>query len=106
MKELVISLQERKLLDDTVIILTTDNGGQTKQGSNNLLLRGNKSIVFEGGVHGTAFVWGSKLLKLNYDSNQLIHVTDWLLTIVDGIAGLELDKDKWKLHVYNIWPTI
>ena len=99
-------LQERNLLDDTIIILTTDNGGQTKQGSNNLPLRGNKGTLFEGGVRGTAFVWGSKLPKLNYDNNQLIHVTDWLPTIVEGIAGLELDKDKWKLDGYNVWPTI
>ena len=99
-------LQERNLLDDTIIIFTTDNGAQTRQGGNNLPLRGNKGTVFEGGVRGTAFVWGSKLPKLNYDSNQLIHVTDWLPTIVEGIAGLELDKDKWKLDGYNVWPTI
>ena len=99
-------LEEKNLLDDTIIIFTTDNGGQTKQGSNNLPLRGNKGTLFEGGVRGTAFVWGSKLPKLNYDNNQLLHVTDWLPTIVEGIAGLELDKDKWKLDGYNVWPTI
>ena len=37
---------------------------------------------------------------------QLIHATDWLPTIVEGIAGLELDKDKWALDGYNIWKTI
>ena len=31
---------------------------------------------------------------------------DWLPTIVEGIAGLELDKDKWALDGYNVWPTI
>ena len=52
----ITRLQERNLLDETIIILTTDNGGLTKQGSNNLPLTGN-STVFEGGVRGTAFVW-------------------------------------------------
>ena len=99
-------LQEKNLLDDTIIIFTTDNGGQTSQGSNNWPLRGNKATIFEGGVRGTGFVWGSKLPKLNYDNHQLIHVTDWLPTIVEGIAGLELDKDKWKLDGYNVWPAI
>ena len=99
-------LQEMNLLDDTIIIFTTDNGGQTRQGSSNWPLRGNKATVFEGGVRGTGFVWGSKLPKLNYDNNQLIHATDWLPTIVEGIAGLELDKDKWALDGYNVWPTI
>ena len=90
-------LQKKNLLDDTIIIFTTDNGGQTAKGSNNWPLRGNKGTIFEGGVRGTGFVWGSKLPKLNYDNHQLIHVTDWLPTIVEGIAGLELDKEKWKL---------
>ena len=99
-------LQERNLLDNTIIIFTTDNGGQTKQGGNNLPLRGNKATVFEGGVRGTGFVWGSKLPKLNYDNHQLIHSTDWLPTIVEGIAGLEVDKEKWKLDGYNVWSTI
>ena len=99
-------LDEKNLLDDTIIIFTTDNGGQTCRGSNNWPLRGNKATIFEGGVHGTGFVWGSKLPKLNYDNHQLIHVTDWLPTIVEGIAGLELDKDKWKLDGYNVWQAI
>ena len=99
-------LQEKNLLDDTIIIFTSDNGGQTRHGSSNWPLRGNKATVFEGGVRGTAFVWGSKLPKLNYDNNQLIHATDWLPTIVEGIAGLELDKVKWRLDGYNVWSTI
>ena len=99
-------LQERDIMDDTIIIFTTDNGGQTHQGSRNWPLRGNKGTVFEGGVRGIGFVWGSKLPKLNYDNHQLIHVTDWLPTIVEGIAGLELDTDKWKLDGYNVWSSI
>ena len=99
-------LESKNMLDDTIIIFTTDNGGQTASGGNNWPLRGNKDTVFEGGVRGTAFVWGSKLPKLNYDNYQLMHVTDWLPTIVEGIAGLELDKNKWKLDGYNMWPTI
>ena len=99
-------LKDKNLLDDTIIIFTTDNGGQTGQGSSNWPLRGNKGTVFEGGVHGTGFVWNSKLPNLNYDNHHLIHVTDWLPTIVEGIVGLELDKDKWALDGYNAWPII
>jgi len=103
---ITMRLQEQNLLDDTIIIFTTDNGGQTAQGSYNWPLRGNKATLFEGGVRGTGFVWGSKLPKLNYDNHELIHVTDWLPTIVEGIAGLELDRNKWKLDGYNVWPVI
>ena len=99
-------LKDKNMLDDTIIIFTTDNGGQTGQGSYNWPLRGNKGTIFEGGLRGTAFVWGSNLPKLNYDNHQLIHVTDWLPTIVEGIAGLELDGKKWKLDGYNVWSAI
>ena len=65
-------LQQRNLLDDTIIIFTTDNGGQTAAGSSNWPLRANKATVFEGGVRGTGFAWGSKLPKLNYVSMIII----------------------------------
>ena len=103
---ITLLLKSKNLLDDTIIIFTTDNGGQTAAGGNNWPLRGNKDTVFEGGVRGTAFVWGTSLPKLNYDNSKLMHVTDWLPTIVEGIAGLELDKNKWKLDGYNMWPAI
>ena len=80
------------LLDDTII--ATGNDGQTAKGSSSCPLRGNNNTVFEEGVRGTGFVWGSKLPKLNYDNHQLIHVTDWLPTIVEGIAGLEVEINK------------
>ena len=62
-RNITMLLQDKNLLDDTIIIFTTDNGGQTAKGSNNWPLRGNKATVFEGGVCGTGFVWGSKLPK-------------------------------------------
>ena len=41
-----------------------------------------------------------------YDNDQLIHATDWLPAIEEGIAmGLEFDKVKWKLDGYNVWPA-
>ena len=54
-------LEEKDMLKDTIIIFTTDNGGQTRQGSSNWPLRGGKNTVFEGGVHGPAYVWGANL---------------------------------------------
>ena len=33
-------------------------------------------------------------------------MSDWLPTIVEGIAGLELDKNKWALDGYNVRPVI
>ena len=101
------TLDDRGLLDNTVIILTTDNGGQTKQGSSNWPLRGNKGTVFEGGVRGVAFVWGQMLANTNYNYGGLMHITDWYKTIVEGIAGIDIGEDVTKnLDGYNMWQAL
>ena len=100
-------LETTGFLDDTIIILTTDNGGQTHLGSVNYPLRGNKMTLFEGGVRGVAFVWGKMLANTNYDYGGLMHITDWYKTIVEGIAGLEISEDVTKnLDGYNMWQAL
>ena len=106
-KNITATLEANGFLDNTIIIFSTDNGGQTASGSSNWPLRGNKATVFEGGVRGFSFVWGSKLPKLDYDNTALMHISDWYLTIVEGIAGLELSiEDTEKLDGHNMWLTI
>ena len=101
------TLKDTGHLDDTIIILTTDNGGQTARGSSNLPLRGGKLTVFEGGVRGISFVWGKKLAKKGYESTRLMHITDWYRTIVEGVAGMTLDKKEVDhLDGYNMWDVI
>ena len=97
-------LQTKGLLEDTVIIFSTDNGGQTAEGSSNWPLRGNKATVFEGGVRGFSFVWSTKLRKSNYDNHAMMHITDWYPTIIEGIAGMTLDTTG--LDGFNMWDTI
>ena len=99
------TLDKAGYLDDTVIILTTDNGGQTAAGSSNWPLRGNKGTVFEGGLRGFSFVWSKNLENANYDNHELMHITDWYPTIVEGIAGIKLDK-KNNLDGYNMWEML
>lgn len=106
-KNVTTTLELKGYLNNTVIILTTDNGGQTKLGSSNWPLRGNKATIFEGGVRGFSFVWGKMLSKTNYDNTGLMHISDWYRTIVEGIAGLKLSDNVTKnLDGYNMWQAI
>ena len=106
-KNITTTLETKGVLNNTVIIFTTDNGGQTAKGSSNWPLRGNKATVFEGGVRGVSFVWGNMLPKTNYDSSALMHITDWYQTVVEGVAGLELSsKDTQDLQGYNMWQVL
>eukprot|EP00662_Eupelagonemidae_sp_cell21_P013318 gene13319-37815_t len=77
------------MADDTVIIWSTDNGGQNGLGGNNWPLRGNKGGCFEGGVRGSGFVWGKRITGNRGGRlwRGLSHVVDWFATLVDGAGG-------------------
>jgi len=99
------TLQSRGLWDNTVLILSTDNGGQVAAGGCNYPLRGFKASLWEGGVKGIGFVNSPLLQKKGYINTQLIHVTDWFPTIVNlagGTTGLNLDGfDQWSTISQN-----
>ena len=101
------TLDKEGHLDDTILVLTTDNGGQTAWGSSNWPLRGNKATVWEGGVRGFSFIWSSSLETKDYDYTGLMHITDWYPTLVQGVAGIELtDGDTEGLQGYNMWDSV
>jgi hypothetical protein len=85
--------KELGLWDDTLVILSADNGGNVGDGGNNFPLRGNKATTWEGGVRGLGFVSGAGLSATvrGTVSHQIFHVTDWFPTLVQGIASLDLD---------------
>ena len=58
-------LHERNLYDDTLIIITADNGGETRSGGNNFPLRSQKWSLYEGGVHVNAMLSGDVELNKN-----------------------------------------
>lgn len=106
-KNITMTLEAEGFLNNTLIILTTDNGGDTTEGSSNWPLRGNKVTVFEGGVRGFAFVWGKMLSETGFDYNGLMHISDWYRTIVEGVAGLQLSADQTAgLDGIDMWQDI
>lgn len=73
--------------------MSADNGGNAGDGGSNFPLRGNKATAWEGGVRGLSWVYGAGLSKSvkGTISHEIMHVTDWLPTLVAGAAGLDLD---------------
>jgi len=47
--EVVTELEKADMMENTVIIFTSDNGGQSRVGASNYPYRGNKSYFYEGG---------------------------------------------------------
>lgn len=92
--QVVKALQDQNMMDNTIIILTTDNGGATGgalgriDGSfgSNWPLRGTKYTLWEGGVRAVGLI-ASKHLAGGRIFAGLFHVADWLPTLYEAIGG-------------------
>jgi arylsulfatase A-like enzyme len=95
-------LKDTGLWDNTLVVLTTDNGGPTTvgctQGSSNYPKRGGKCSLWEGGTTGDALLAGPALPSLLSVSGSkettrgpsrfqhLFHVVDWFPTLAEWVG--------------------
>jgi len=115
---LVETLAKRDLLDNTLILFTSDNGGQRDYASkteyegkhgpyptlgDNRPLRGWKGEMYEGGIRVPAFVsWPGKLGPRAVE--QAVSYLDWFPTFA-RLAGAEVEAG-WKLEGRDVGPLL
>eukprot|EP00666_Eupelagonemidae_sp_cell4sb_P008741 gene8741-9261_t len=78
LRNLTAEYRRLGIWEATLVIFSTDNGGNTDTGGSNHPLRGNKATTFEGGVRGVGWVGGGWAPALRGAvSRAMIHVSDW-----------------------------
>lgn len=114
----VDALEKFGKLENTLLVFTSDNGGQTGWNSqteyagrfqpqpnlgNNVPLRDWKGSLYEGGVRVPGCVyWKGKLQPRAVE--RPVTILDWLPTLA-AVSGAET-KAEWQLDGRNVWPLL
>nr|XP_020450509.1 arylsulfatase J [Monopterus albus] len=101
---LTLALKRYGYYDNTVIVYSSDNGGQPFAGGSNWPLRGSKATYWEGGIRAVGFVHSPLLVNKGTKCHSLVHITDWFPTLITLGEGT-LDEDL-NLDGYDVWEAI
>ncbi|KAJ8017362.1 Arylsulfatase I [Holothuria leucospilota] len=107
-KNVTIALKKANMLDNSVIIFTSDNGGPANgfdvNYASNFPLRGVKATLWEGGVRGVSFVHSPLIKKPSRVWNGMFHICDWFPTFI-SIAGGNVSEFT-NLDGFSQWESI
>ncbi|XP_077032907.1 arylsulfatase J isoform X2 [Agelaius phoeniceus] len=99
-----LALRKYGYYENSIIIYSSDNGGQPMAGGSNWPLRGSKGTYWEGGIRAVGFVHSPLLKNKGSVCKELVHITDWFPTLITLAEG-QIDEDI-HLDGYDVWETI
>ncbi len=82
-------LKASGLLENTLVVFTSDNGGALRYAQSNGMLRGGKQQMYEGGIKVPAFMVWQNIIPPGSQSERLTLLMDLFPTFAE-IAGAEL----------------
>jgi len=85
--DLIATLDEEGILEETLIIFSSDNGGALSAGASNGQLSGGKGQTLEGGTRVPGLVWWPDQVEGGRAMQQMIAVHDWLPTLLEAAGG-------------------
>ncbi|XP_018496954.2 arylsulfatase B [Galendromus occidentalis] len=104
----VEALAKKGILDNTIILFSSDNGGQAtapmENTGTNFPLRGQKRTLFEGGTRVPAFVWSPLIRRPRRVFYDMVHIVDWLPTIY-SLAGGD-PRNLGRIDGMNVWGAV
>jgi arylsulfatase A-like enzyme/phosphodiesterase/alkaline phosphatase D-like protein len=98
------TVRQLGLAENTMVIFTSDNGGQNRHGAINLPLRGGKGSTFEGGMRVPTIAWWPTKIPAGTASDEIVSTMDILPTLTN-LAGGKSPTDR-KLDGHDIWPIL
>jgi len=102
--KVLATLEKTGLAENTLVIFTNDNGGQTKTGANNFPLKGRKGTLWEGGIRVPCAIRWPGQIKQGIVIDDPISTIDFLPTFVALASGRV--KPEWKLDGINVMPRL
>lgn len=102
--ELIVTLEQEGILDETLIIFSSDNGGSLRAGASNGDLSGGKGSTQEGGTRVPGLVWWPGRIEGGRVMQQMLAVHDWLPTLLEAVGGDPLAVED--AHGQSMWAAI
>ncbi|MBL9133526.1 MAG: sulfatase-like hydrolase/transferase, partial [Verrucomicrobiaceae bacterium] len=102
--QILDTLRELKLDQNTLVVFTSDNGGPTNQGADNTPLRGAKGSTLEGGMRVCTIAWWPGKVAAGTQTAAITAHIDWLPTFA-ALGGAKAPADR-KLDGMDISPLL
>jgi len=98
------AIADKDQTQQTLFIFSSDNGGPTKLGATNGILRAGKGTLYEGGTRVAAFATWPGHLPAGQACHEPLHMVDWYPTLLN-LTGASLDQPL-EIDGLDVWATI
>jgi len=102
--EILDAVESEGIVDDTLVVWVSDNGGLTQAGASNTPLRAGKGTAFEGGIRVPGIIQWPGVLASGEKFEQRITAHDWFPTLA-AAAGVE-PKNTKPFDGIDMWPAL
>lgn len=102
--EILNYLKEQGLAENTLVIFTSDNGGEPRFGGVNAPLRGGKGTTWEGGMRVPGVAWWPGKIEAGQESDEMATIMDFLPTFHELVYAESYESVV--IDGYNIWPLL